>query len=119
MDKEKFRNDLDFDVKIRLAGALCTAVCIVCRQVLFPDTSVPVPAMIIPAVIATLIGIIRVVAVPMDDAPGTELEVEKSMEEFKKEMVEYDNKNRALSMITDVVMFADIVAVVIIMIVTK
>lgn len=119
MDKEKFRDDLDFDVKIRLAGALCSAVCIVCRQVLFSDTSIPVIAAMVPAVLAVLMGIIRVVAVPMSDEHETELDVEKSMEEFKKEMAEYDRKNRVLSMITDIVMFADVVAVVVIMVMTK
>ena len=119
MDKEKFRNDLDFDVKIRLAGALCTAVCIVCRQVLFPDTSISVVAMMIPVVIATLMGIIKVVAVPMDNTPETEHDVESSMEEFKKEMAEYDRKNRTLGIVTDILTFADVAAVVAIMVIDK
>ena len=119
MDKEKFRNNLDFDVKIRLAGALCSAVCIVCRQVLFPDTSVPVLAALIPAAVSALMGIIKVVAVPMNGEHETERDVEKSMEEFKAEMAEYDNKNRALGLVTDILMMADIIAVVCIMIIGK
>ena len=110
MDKEKFRGDLDFDVKIRLAGALCSALCIVCRQVLFRDTAVPVLVMIIPAALAALMGIIKVVAVPMDESDSVR-DVEESMEEFKKEMADYDKKNMALSVITDIIMYADIISV--------
>ena len=110
MDKEKFRGDLDFDVKIRLAGALCTALCIVCRQLLFSNTAVSVLVMLIPAALAALMGIIKVVTVPMGEADG-ELDVEKSMEEFKKEMADYDKKNIALSVVTDIIMYADIIAV--------
>ena len=118
MDKERFRGDLDFDVKIRLAGALCTAVCIVCRQVLFPDTAVPVLVAVIPAALGALMGIIKVVTVPMDNADEI-IDVEKSMEEFKKEMAEYDKKNMALSVVTDIIMFADVAAAAFIMFMDK
>lgn len=111
MDKEKFKGDLDFDVKIRLAGAVCSAVCILCRQFLFKDTAVPVLVAIIPAAIAALMGIIRVVTVPMDDVDERS-DIEKSMEEFKKEMAEYDSKNMPLSITADVIMFLDIAAVI-------
>mgnify|MGYP003294299510 CR=1 FL=1 len=118
MDKEKFRGDLDFDVKIRLSGAICSAVCILCRQLLFKDTAVPVIVTIIPAAIAALMGIIKVVAVPMDDVDD-ENDIERSMEEFKQEMAEYDKKNMALSLVTDIIMYADIFAVAAIMIMDK
>lgn len=115
MDKDKFRGDLDFDVKIRLAGAVCSAVCILCRQFLFRDTAVPVIVTIIPAAIAALMGIVKVVTVPMDDVDDRN-DIEKSMEEFKKEMAEYDSKNMPLSIAADVIMFLDIAAVAFIMV---
>ncbi len=107
MDREKFKANVEFDKKIRLAGAVCSAVCIVIRQIFFSGSSIPAPIMLIPLVLALIFGFCRMLSISPDY-------LEKSMEDCKKDLQDFEEEHKILSMAASLCSAADFIAAIVI-----
>lgn len=109
MSREKFRANLEFDKKIRLAGVICSAVCLAARQIVFPDSGISVFVMLIPLGVSIIFGLVKMLSISPDYLEG-------AMEECKQDMLEYDEKHAVANIIVDLGTVIEIAAAVAIMI---
>ena len=109
MSREKFRANLEFDKKIRLAGVICSAVCLAVRQIVFPESDIPALVMLIPLGISIIFGLVKMLSISPDYLEG-------AMDDCKQDMMEFNEKNAAVNIIVDIGTVLEIAAAVAIMI---
>ncbi len=84
MDEQYFKERLDFGLKIRLAGALCSAVCLIARAVFFAGSSVHPLFMLVPYAISAVMGFVKVMLVSFDADDDNESVIEAYDSAYRK-----------------------------------